>query len=453
MKGWKTLVTILMFALLTLTLPGCGGGGGDNGSGKKGDKPKVTTQAVDSLSVSGGTFHGLITSAESFTAEFEVDEDPNFGSPMTVNVPGTFAAGTNVAVSANWAGGLPGKTYYDRLKAINKFGTSVDNGVSFKTYAAADTLPADNVIDNNARLNGIVSSMEPVPVEFRWGNDPTITIYTVASAGTVSGLNQAVHAQIQTSAPGTWYFQAVVEPGTAREKKGAIYAFRNDGNITGSVGRFWRLRIFVNLKLVATFAGDGVNPVNFNLNTYTGDVQFTHAYNVGTAQEREYTVLDASDNNKFSLEPGGTLNVPFPTSFNDAGTTTIPITGTDYAPSVEIAGNINGAFSNDWWKITNSNAAPPAPQTGDNVAYTSNYVQNPATPNRVEISIPGFPTQPTIGTMNGGLLVYSAFSPIASGRYFEWMNLDNAGVLRGEITQSWVDSQARVITGIAEERR
>jgi hypothetical protein len=160
--------------------------------------PTVTTNAATSLSVTGATLNGTVSSnGAATTVTFDYGLTTAYGSSATAT-QSPLAASANAAIVSKAITGLTcSTTYHFRVKGVNTAGTSNGSDLTFTTSTCTaptvtTTSPATAITTNSATLNGTVTSnSSSTTASFSYG---TTTSYGSSITASQSPLSGAVSA-------------------------------------------------------------------------------------------------------------------------------------------------------------------------------------------------------------------------------------------------------------------
>lgn len=156
-----------------------------------GEKPTTSTQQATNITTTSATLKGIVNANSlstkvifqwGLTTSYS-DSIPATQSPVT--------GSTNVNVSADKTGLLPGTVYHFRIKTVNILGVSYGNDLIFTTLGqvpSATTLSATNLTTTSATLNGNVNANELSSiVMFEYGTSASYGIAIPAAQSPVTG--------------------------------------------------------------------------------------------------------------------------------------------------------------------------------------------------------------------------------------------------------------------------
>ena len=156
-----------------------------------GEKPTTSTQQATNITTTSATLKGIVNANSlstkvifqwGLTTSYS-DSIPATQSPVT--------GSTNVNVSADKTGLLPGTVYHFRIKTVNILGVSYGNDLIFTTLGqvpSATTLSATNLTTTSATLNGNVNANELNSiVTFEYGTSASYGIAIPAAQSPVTG--------------------------------------------------------------------------------------------------------------------------------------------------------------------------------------------------------------------------------------------------------------------------
>jgi len=459
-RNIRSSLYFVLFGIITIYFAACGGGSPGDGTtpGPTGPKPVVVYS--DNASVCG--------SAVTVTAKVDPNGSANYHFVLTDNRGGRQVSSTVTItgtgpqlVQASFIGVNPAATNTVIVEATNANGTASDFG-SFPTWATPPAVTGITAINVTRTSGDIVVTVDPsldptmTDVIVRYGTDPTGMVYTQRSRPVPASLDNLVFSLSGYADNTQVYFWLATTHTWGNWVSEVIQSFTTltaPVTITGQIGRFSTFYIDRGGDRMAYIvSGDGTNPANINYSGAPGEARFYYFLS-----GRYYVVYDTAGRNVFNLGAGSNLNVDlYPVSSDDANVTMVlNITGTGYSASPEAAGLIPGAWSDCIWRIDYSNAPPPSPQTGDNVAFTNNYTQDASTPNLVTISVSGL--GPVPGAMNGKRLFVSRWPDGWAWKYIKLETVDASGTLiSGYEVQGWpdsVDGHQILVQGPIEERK
>jgi VCBS repeat protein/Big-like domain-containing protein len=180
--------------------------------------PMVTTQAANSITAIGAVLNGEINPlGGSGTAQFYWGTDPTL-STYNVASAGTVTQNSNTQPFNGQLTSLASNTtYYFQMVFQDTYNASAPQLAAIRSFTTKNpvvgTLAATSVTAVGAVLNGEINPLGgDGPAEFYWGTDPTLTTYSIASAGTVTqnSNTQPFNGQLTSLASNTtYYFQMV----------------------------------------------------------------------------------------------------------------------------------------------------------------------------------------------------------------------------------------------------
>jgi hypothetical protein len=138
-------------------------------------EPEVSTSPLSEITASGVKSGGTVLSdgGEIITANgvcWSTNPNPTISDSKTTDATGS------ASFTSNITGLSAGTTYHVRAYATNSVGTAYGDNLSFTTLGeapACTTMPATNVSDTEATLNGSINANElPTTVTFEYGTDP-----------------------------------------------------------------------------------------------------------------------------------------------------------------------------------------------------------------------------------------------------------------------------------------
>jgi phosphodiesterase/alkaline phosphatase D-like protein len=183
----------------------------------KKEKPSIpsgTSEAATNLTASSATLNGMVN-ADSYSTivSFEYGTTTNYGSIATAN-QSPVTGNTNTTVSADITGLVEVTTYHYRVKAVNSFGTSYSNDITFTTLGQVPisaTLAATNITSAAATINGTVNgNYLASTVTFEYGLTTNYGSTATANQSPVTGnTNTNVNAYISGLEVATIYHYRV----------------------------------------------------------------------------------------------------------------------------------------------------------------------------------------------------------------------------------------------------
>lgn len=150
---WKSMSVAVMFGYLSSII-----------------LPSVATNPATLVKSSSASLNGTLSDdgGEACSCGFEWGETSSLG-----NTTSTQSGTTGTSFLFSLTGLVPGRTYYFRAFATNSEGTSYGSILSFTAMSIASvmTLPATNITEHSARLNGIIidDAGEAGDIRFQWG--------------------------------------------------------------------------------------------------------------------------------------------------------------------------------------------------------------------------------------------------------------------------------------------
>jgi streptogramin lyase len=191
-------------------------------------RPKATTLATSDVTVNSAILSGsLDPEAKATTYSFEYGLTTGYGQSLPLAKAG--AERNTEAVSLLAENLTPNTTYHYRLVAINEDGTSYGEDHVFTTSAnpppVAVTLPASEVAQNTATLNGTVNpDGQRTRYEFQIGTGSEYGVNVFFDAG--SGKEtESVALPIGDLQPGTTYHYRIVATSEGGSSEGADQTF------------------------------------------------------------------------------------------------------------------------------------------------------------------------------------------------------------------------------------
>jgi hypothetical protein len=191
-------------------------------------RPKATTLSASSITVSTAILSGsLVAEAKATTYSFEYGLTTGYGQSLPITSAGSGRSLEDVSLIAENL--TPGTTYHYRLVAINEDGTSYGEDRTLTTNAnpapIATTLPASEVAQNTATLNGTVDpDGQPTQYEFQLGTGTEYGVNVFFDAGSSEEI-ESVTLPIDDLQPGTTYHYRVVAISEGGTSYGADQTF------------------------------------------------------------------------------------------------------------------------------------------------------------------------------------------------------------------------------------
>ena len=175
-----------------------------------GQTPAGITQPATNISTTGATFNGAVNpNSVSTTVTFDYGTTTSYGQTATATQ--SPVTGSSIAnVSKDITGLNPGTTYHFRVKTVNSLGTVNGGDMLFVTFGqlpSSITLPASNISNTIATLNGVVNAnFLSTTVTFEYGLTTSYGQTITASQSPVIGNNITnVTADISGLVLGTTY--------------------------------------------------------------------------------------------------------------------------------------------------------------------------------------------------------------------------------------------------------
>jgi len=151
--------------------------------------PSATTLPASNIGAISTQLNGRVN-ANSFPTinKFEYGTSASYGNEITA-IPDSLFGMSNENISYPLTGLLQNTAYHYRVKASNSNGTSYGEDMTFVTGApSASTLPASNIGENSAQLNGIVNANNfPTVNEFEFGTSTGYGTIVVAVPDSTTG--------------------------------------------------------------------------------------------------------------------------------------------------------------------------------------------------------------------------------------------------------------------------
>ncbi len=196
-----------------------------------GAPPVVVTSAATSVAATTATLNGNATpNGVATTAWFEWGTSPTLSSYDSTPSQAVGSGMSSVAVDTGLTGLSSGSTYYYRIAATNRQGTSRGSILSFVPGAApaVTTLAATSVnataatLNGNATPNGLATT-----AWFEWGTSSTLSSYdSTPSQAVGSGTSGvAVDAGLTGLATGTTYYYRIAANNGQGTNRGSILSF------------------------------------------------------------------------------------------------------------------------------------------------------------------------------------------------------------------------------------
>ena len=179
-----------------------------------GQSPTPMVTDSTNIGVTSATLNGSVNANYlSTTVTFEYGTTTNYSSTV-VATQSPVTGNTSTNVTADITGLVLNTTYHYRIKAVNSFGTSYSNDISFNTLGqppTATTLPATNLTSSGATLNGSVNANNlSTSVSFEYGTTSSYGSTVTANQSHVSGnTNTNVNANISGLIGSTIYHYRV----------------------------------------------------------------------------------------------------------------------------------------------------------------------------------------------------------------------------------------------------
>lgn len=150
-----------------------------------GQVPTVTTLSSRSLSSNSFYLNGTVNAnGFSTTVEFEYGTTTSYGNKITAN-QSPLTGNTNTDVIVNITGLTIGTIYHYRVKAVNSFGTSYGNDMTFIYLYSGATYQGGLVFYLDGGLHGLVCTPNDQSSGIQWYNSSyVITDATGTSIGT-----------------------------------------------------------------------------------------------------------------------------------------------------------------------------------------------------------------------------------------------------------------------------
>jgi uncharacterized protein (TIGR02145 family) len=280
-----------------------------------GDKPVSTAANATEILTTSAKLNGTVNlNSLSTTVTFEWGTTTNYGNIVTPS--GSPATGsTSINFSTNLSGLTPGTTYHYRIKAINEYGTSAGNDVTFTTLGSNPSLSGQSAKEVKVNTAKLTSSVNPnylnTSVVFEWGTTSGYGNTAVFDQNPLTGWTYLnVSVDLTGLNPETTYYcrvKATNELGTTYSENflfKTYVAIDGEGNGYNSVVIGTQTWLTENLKTTKYLNGDLIgttNPSTLNISDET-EPRYQWAYggnesNVAT-YGRLYTWFAATDNRK-----------------------------------------------------------------------------------------------------------------------------------------------------------
>lgn len=174
--------------------------------------PSATTNPATNIGPIFATLNGSVSANNSnTTVTFEYGLTTSYGLTIS-GAPGIVTGNTNTSVIANISALTPNTLYHFRIKAVNSYGTTYGEDLTFTTTGSgsppvAITNPATNIASNSATLNGLVNANNSsTSVTFEYGLTAAYGNSLIGSPSIVNGsINTAISANISGLIVNTTY--------------------------------------------------------------------------------------------------------------------------------------------------------------------------------------------------------------------------------------------------------
>ncbi len=196
-----------------------------------GSPPTTLTVAATSVTASGATINGYVTSNGLATdAWFAWGTDPTLGTSSLTPTQAVGSGTTSQLVSDVLAGLSIGTTYYFRIFARNSSGTSWGTIVSFTVGSAPSvtTTSATSLLNGSATLNGnVIANGLPTTAWFEWGTDPALVSRSSTAAQPIGSgsTSKLVSNGLTGLTTGTTYYFRCVASNASGVSRGTIVSF------------------------------------------------------------------------------------------------------------------------------------------------------------------------------------------------------------------------------------
>jgi len=193
--------------------------------------PAVTTIAATSVGATGATLNGsVIPNGLETDAWFEWGTDPALAGYSTTGMQAVGSGTTSQTINHALTGLATGTTYYYRVAAGNKAGTSKGAIMSFLPGAAptVTTLVATAVGATSATLNGNVNPNGlATDAWFEWGTSASLVTYNTSSPEALGAGTDTlpVMATLSGLSPVTTYYYRVAASNSTGQADGSIASF------------------------------------------------------------------------------------------------------------------------------------------------------------------------------------------------------------------------------------